>query len=173
MLTFEESSIDAIVVHHQQAIDAINIKDGWGCGNIVDNFSGLQGIFFRLLGRQIRTPGGYTQDPGDGSKGPTNETFHPMIRVRKAKVAWNPPALARFHLDEPDGNGSPWVWRKVGTQPLPEYIMRPEKTISLSCREDGEVKYKTAKSLSRRLCPSSILQELDEVNGIEAVNGEV
>lgn len=166
MLTFEESSIQAVVLHHQRAIDAIKVKDGWGSGKIVDNFDGLQGLFFRLLGRQIRTPGQYTKDPGDGSQGATNETFHPMVRIRKAKVAWNPPALAGFHLDTPDRRGTPWVWQKDGVQPLPEYIMRAEKTMSVAYGEGSEVKYKVAESLSRRLCPSSILQELDAVNGV-------
>ncbi|CZT18461.1 uncharacterized protein RCC_04306 [Ramularia collo-cygni] len=172
MLTFEESSIDAIVEHHKTAIEAIKVKDGWGCGKIVDNFAGIQGLFFRLLGRQIRTPGAYTQDPGDGSRGATNEKFHPIVRVRKAKVAWNPPALAGYNLDEPDGKGSPWVWRKDGVQPLPEYVMWPDKRMSVSYCRDGQIEYKTVKSLSRRLCPSSILQELDETNAIVLVNGE-
>lgn len=169
MLTFEESAINAIVEHHRRAIEANKIKDGWGCGRIVDNFSGIQGLFFRILGRKIRTPGGYTKDPGDGSQGATNETFHPMVRVRKAKVPWNPPALAGFNLDESDGRGSPWVWRKHGAQLLPEFVMRPEKTMSVSYGGEGgddEVKYKAAKSLSRRLCPSSLLRDLDETNGI-------
>lgn len=171
MLTFEQSAIDAIVEHHRKAIEATKVKDGWGCGKIIDNFSGIRGLFFHLLGRQVRTPGGYLQDPGDGSRGATNETFHAMVRVRKAKVPWDPPALAGFNLEEPDGRGLPWVWKKSGVRPLPEYVLRPEKTMSISYRSEGpkkEVRYRTAESLSRRLCPSNILRELDETNATVA-----
>lgn len=168
MLTFEESSINAIVEEHHKAMELNKIPNGWGCGKIIGNFSGIQGLFFRLLGQKIRTPGGYTEDPGTGSHGATNQTFHPMVRIRKTKITWNPPALAGFTFGEPDGRGTPWLWKKYDVKPVPEYVMLPEKTISVSYggEENGEVKYRSAKSLGRRLCPKEILQELDEANKI-------
>jgi len=58
---------------------------------------------------------------------------------------------------------------KKGVQAVPEYVMRPEKKMSVAYEEeDGSVKYKVEKSLSRLLCPRNILLELDRDNGIKA-----
>ncbi|OKL57390.1 hypothetical protein UA08_07532 [Talaromyces atroroseus] len=165
MLTFEEEAIKNFIEQHHDS-QADNKPKGsineWGCGPIVSNFAGLQGAFFRLLGKQDRTPGAYPRDAGDGVEGATNEYLHPIVRFRKLKVNnYNPASLAGFRLEEPDG-GTGWKWAKKGVQALPEYVLRPEKTISLAF-EGG---YKSGSSLSRLLCPKALLQDLDRDNGL-------
>jgi hypothetical protein len=46
-------------------------------------------------------------------------------------------------------------------------VMHPGKTMSLAYEEEGVVKFRSEKSLSRLLCPKSILLDLDRDNGIE------
>jgi hypothetical protein len=168
MLTFEEAAINILTEKHRRALNAIRITNGWGCGPIVDNFSGLQGAFFRLLGKKDRTPGDYPRDPGDGISGATNEYFHPIARIRKSKRPdYNPASLLGYSREEPNDSAG-WRWAKAGVQDVPEYVMRPEKTMSLAYKEGGKVKFRVEKSLSRLLCPSSILVELDRDNGIAA-----
>lgn len=162
MLTFDNAAIEILIEQHRRALNANHIPNGLGCGSIVDNFAGLQGAFFWLLGKQDRTPGDYPRDPGDGIGGATNEYFHPITRIRKAKVPnYNPPPLQGYALNEPDGKEG-WKWVKKGVQAVPEYVLRPEKKMSV-VHEDNE--YGVVESLSRRLCPKSILLELDKDNG--------
>lgn len=170
MLTFEDTAIKLLIEQHRRALDGNPIPNGWGCGPIVDNFAGFQGTFFRLLGRQDRTPGDYPRDPGDGAAGATNEYFHPTVRIRKTHVAnWNPPPLKGYILEEPDGSGSGWRWARNGVQAVPEYVMRPEKTMSVSYEDaNGTVRYGVQNSLARLLCPPNILLSLDEANLITA-----
>jgi hypothetical protein len=168
MLTFEATAIDLLIQEHRRALESIAVPNGWGCGKIVDNFSGLTGLFFRLLGQQNRTPSRYDRDPGDGVQGATRETFHPTVRIRRSKLpAWKPPALKGFEPAEPPGEGKPWLWTRKGAQTLPEYVMLPTKTMSVAYEERGGMtKYKTIESMSRVLCPEPILNELDEVNNV-------
>nr|POF26403.1 uncharacterized protein CFP56_22552 [Quercus suber] len=176
MLTFEKGAIDVLIKHHQTALKAIRppIANGWGCGKITDNFAGLQGIFFQLLGRQDRTPGAYLSTPGDGVAGATNETFHPTVRIRLDKVStWRPKSLEGFVHKEPLASHAAqgWTWVKEGVQPIPEYIMRPEKTLHVAIRgANGTVKYRHEKSLARALCPTDVLLELDEANGFTGLS---
>lgn len=163
MLTFEEDAINTLIEEHRLAIN--NLANGWGSGPIVDDFSGIQGAFFRLLGRQDRTPGDYPRDPGDGTSGATNEFFHPMVRIRERKVkSWSPASMQGWTLSEPDEKRG-WIWVKQGVQPLSEYVMREDKRMSLMCNEAGAIKFKVGESLSRLLCPRNILLELDRDNG--------
>lgn len=173
MLTFEEAAIKILAEEHRRALNTINVTNGWGCGPIVDNFSGLQGTLFRLLGKKDRTPGNYPRDPGDGIGGATNEYFHPIARIRNSKRSdYNPASLLGYSREEPDGNAG-WRWVKAGVQDVPEYVMRPERTMSLASKKGGKVKFRVEKSLSRLLCPSSILVELDRDNGIAVMeNGD-
>src|ERR1700710_2678912 len=98
MLTFEGAALNELIKQHQVALEGNNAKNnisnGWGCGPIVSNFSGLQGAFFRIIGKQDRTPGNYQRVPGDGIDGATNEYFHPIARIRKSKLSnYNPMSL--------------------------------------------------------------------------------
>jgi hypothetical protein len=166
MLTFEEAAINLLIEEHRRAMNTINVPNGWGSGPIVDNFAGLQGAFFRLLGKRDRTPGNYPRDAGDGIEGATNEYFHPSTRIRKSKVPhYNPAPLQGYSVEEPVGNER-WKWVKNGVRAVPEYIMSPEKVMSVSYMDGGVVKYRVGKSLSRTLCPESILSDLDRDNGI-------
>jgi hypothetical protein len=165
MLTFDDAAIKTLIEEHRRALNSINITNGWGCGPIVDNFSGLQGAFFWLLGKKDRTPGTYPRDPGDGTGGATNEYFHPITRIRKDNLNYNPASLQGYALEMPDGIGG-WKWVKRGVQSMPEYVMLPEKKMSLAYEEGGNVKYRVEDSLSRLLCPRSILLDLDRDNGI-------
>lgn len=163
MLTFEAASIEMLIREHQFALNTIDIKNGWGCGPIADNFSGLQGAFFRLLGRKDRTPGNNSDKDTTGA---TMESIHPVTRIRKIKLQnYNPVPLQGFQLTEPDGSAG-WKWVKTGMQAVPEYVMRPQKTMSLAYQDKGQVKYRVEQSLSRLLCPKSILADLDRDNGI-------
>ncbi|RFU33007.1 hypothetical protein B7463_g3352, partial [Scytalidium lignicola] len=169
LLTFDVTAIQILIEHHRRAINRVDavqkIINGWGCGPIVDNFAGLQGAFFSLLGRTDRTPGGYPRDPGDGNAGATNEYFHPTVRMRRHKLrSYNPMPLKGYTLQEPHG-GAGWKWAKVGVQAVPEYILRP-KPMSITYEEGGRIRFGFGKSLSRLLCPTDILLELDKDNGI-------
>lgn len=174
MLTFEDAAIKMLIEEHRRALNAIKIPNGWGCGPIVDNFSGLQGAFFWLLGKQDRTPGGYPRDPGDGTSGATNESFHPMVRIRTDKVkGYRPASLKGYSLEYSDERAR-WQWAKKTGQAVPEWVMSPEKTMSLAYEEDGVVKFRDESCLSRVLCPKSILMNLDRLNGmntLKAMNG--
>jgi hypothetical protein len=166
MVTFEEAAIEVFIKQHQQALAENNTKNnvtnGWGCGPIVSNFSGLQGAFFRILGKQDRTPGNYPQAPGEGIDGATNEYFHPIARIRKSKLSnYHPISLYGYSLEQPDSDAG-WVWNKKGGQAVPEYVMLPEKKMSV-VHEGG---YKTTSSLSRLLCPKILLADLDRDNGM-------
>src|SRR4051812_2846728 len=166
MLTFEEAPIKILIEQHRRALNANHITNGWGCGSIVDNFSGLQGAFFRFLGKKDRTPGNYPRDPGDGTSGATNEYFHPITRIRKSKLSkYNPASLQGYVVEKSDGSTG-WKWMKKGVQAVPEYVMRPEKTMSVAYEEDGSMRYRVDGSLSRLLCPRNMLLELDRDNGI-------
>ncbi|KAH8200896.1 hypothetical protein TruAng_004905 [Truncatella angustata] len=165
MLTFEDAMIQTLVEEHRHAINAIRITNGWGCGPFVDNFSGIEGAFFRVLGKKDRTPGTYPRDPGDGTDGATNEYFHPIVRIRTDNIDYKPASLHGFASERPDSNVG-WKWVKRGVQAIPEYVMRPEKTMSVAYEEHGNVKYRVDESLSRLLCPRSILLDLDRDNGI-------
>jgi hypothetical protein len=166
MLSFEYAGINMIIEGHRRALNANTINNGWGCGPIVDNFSGLEGAFFWLLGRQDRTPGDYPRDPGDGIAGSTNETFHPITRIRRSKISkYHPPSLRGWSLEEPSDT-SGWKWMKQGVQEVPEYVMHPSKVMSMAYEEGGLVKFRVEESLSRRLCPKNVLLDLDRDNGI-------
>lgn len=168
MLTFEEMAINKLIKEHHDALVENNARNnvinGWGCGPIVSNFAGLQGAFFRVLGKRDRTPGGYPRDAGDGICGATNEYFHPITRIRKSKLSnYNPASLNGYALQEPDGNAG-WQWVKNGVAAVPEYVMHPNKKMSLAVY--GKSEYKEADSLSRLLCPPSVLADLDRDNSV-------
>ncbi|KAJ4032053.1 hypothetical protein NW753_013362 [Fusarium oxysporum] len=165
MLTFEDAAIKILIKEHHRALNSINIPSGWGCGPIVDNFSGLQGLFFWLLGKKDREPGSYPRDPGDGTSGATNEYFHPITRIRKEILGYNPMPLRGYSIERPHGSAG-WKWVKSGVQSIPEYVMHPEKKMSVAYEENGRVKYRVESSLSRLLCPENILLDLDRDNGI-------
>ncbi|KAK2923214.1 protein of unknown function DUF2235 [Fusarium oxysporum f. sp. vasinfectum] len=169
MLTFEDAAIKTLIEEHRRALNSIKITSGWGCGPIFDNFSGLQGLFFWLLGKKDRAPGTYPRDPGDGTSGATNEYFHPITRIRKDNLNYNPVSLQGYAIERPDGSEG-WKWVKRGVQPIPEYVMRPEKKMSVAYEEGGRVKYRVKESLSRLLCPENILLDLDRDNGINGMN---
>ncbi|KAK4034840.1 hypothetical protein C8A01DRAFT_38715 [Parachaetomium inaequale] len=155
MLTFEDAAINALIDEHKRALQAIEseTQNGWGCGPLVNNFSGL-GLFWRLLGTKARTPGAYARDPGDGTDGPTEEYFHPITRIRKVRLNYEPAPLQGYALQEADNTGPRWT--KEGAPSIAEYVMDPGKTMSVAYEENGSVKYRVEESLSRRLCPSSI-----------------
>ncbi|KAE8357292.1 hypothetical protein BDV27DRAFT_164647 [Aspergillus caelatus] len=170
MLTFEKTAINKIIQQHQDALAENGIADGWGCGPIVSNFSGLQGKFFRTLGKQDRTPGNYPPVPhdiiederieGDRIYGATNEYFHPIARIRRGTLPnYNPASLDGFEMFH-DENG--WRWVK-GDIVVPEYVLRPERTMSVM--HEGE--YRTEPSLSRFLCPANLLTGLDRDNNVQ------
>ncbi|KAJ5974165.1 hypothetical protein N7481_011375 [Penicillium waksmanii] len=166
MLTFEGAAINELIKQHQDALAENNaqnnIKNGWGCGPIVSNFSGLQGAFFGILGKQDRTPGNYPPVAGDGIGGATNEYFHPIVRIRKSILSnYNPASLHGYSFEESDGEAG-WRWVREGVPAVPEYVMRPERKMSVM----NEKGYKTMPSLSRLLCPTEVLADLDRDTGV-------
>jgi hypothetical protein len=166
MLTFEDAAIKILIGDYQRVLKTTGATDGWGCGPIVSNFAGLQGTFFRVLGKQLRTPGAYPRAPGEAIDGATNESFHPLTRIRSRKLPdYKPESLQGYEPEQSKGNAE-WQWVKKGAQPIPEYVMRPDRLMSVAYEEGEKVKYKVQQSLSRLICPSSILAELDRDNGI-------
>jgi hypothetical protein len=174
MLTFENVIIEELIQQHRAARTEHNAldqeaDDDWGCGYIRSNFAGLQGAFFRGLGKQDRTPGNYSQLPGDDKSGhATNEYFHPIVRIRKTNLSpsYSPAALAGFVIEGPDGDGGGqigWRWIKNGISPgLPEYVLRPDKKMTVK----HDLDYVTRSNLSRALCPKSLLVDLDRHNHV-------
>jgi hypothetical protein len=164
-LTFENSTLDIIVSDHTKALLQDGIPDGWGCGKIIDNFAGVAGAFFRILGRNTRTPGGYIDSPGA-----TNEFMHPIVRYRREQVSsWKPPSLDGFYIEGPGNSDSKKiVWTKIGQKAMPEYVMSPMKILSVShVATDGSWTFAERSSLARSLCPTSVLQRLDgELGGL-------
>lgn len=168
LLTFEEMSLKAMIATHKKALEISEVADGWGCGPIVSNFAGLQGAFFWLLGKQVRTPGRYQVDPGDGFDGPTHETFHPTVRLRRDKVkSWAPASLNGWSLKKrPASDNKGWSWVNH-SQVMHEHQMSMEK-ISVACDDihGGGCHFKLMDSLSRTMCPKDILADLDYDNGV-------
>lgn len=173
MLTFESVIIEELIQKHRAAQAERNALgqqiDDWGCGYIRSNFAGLQGAFFRGLGKQDRTPGNYPQFPEDDkSARTTKETFHPIARIRKTNLApsYSPAALAGYVIEGPgDGSGGQpgWQWVKKDVfLALPEYVLHPDKKMTVTHNSD----YVSRPSLSRALCPKSLLADLDRHNGI-------
>ncbi|CEJ54670.1 hypothetical protein PMG11_00967 [Penicillium brasilianum] len=173
MVTFEGVIIEELIQKHRAERAKRNAlgqqNDDWGCGHITSNFAGLQGAFFRGLGKQDRTPGNYPQVPGDvDSARTTKEFFHPIARIRKTNLApsYSPAALAGFVIEGPDdgsGGQTGWKWvKKDDLLAVPEYVLRPDKKMTVAHHSD----YESRPSLSRALCPKSLLADLDRHNGI-------
>ncbi|SPO05472.1 uncharacterized protein DNG_08159 [Cephalotrichum gorgonifer] len=170
LLTFDQPSIASLVEDHRRALVRVNAKgnltNGWGCGPIVDNFAGLQGAFFALLGKKYRTPGEYPRGPDESSMGATNESVHPIVRVRKDRLRYDPVALRGWSAQEPSRVGTGWQWTKEGRGPMPEYVLSPDKAMTVAYEDGGVVKYKVQESMARTLCPADILSDLDRDNGV-------
>ncbi|KAH6693470.1 hypothetical protein F5X68DRAFT_247741 [Plectosphaerella plurivora] len=162
LLTFEATAIEALIHTHKKALEISPVANGWGCGPIVSNFAGLQGKFFYLLGKQDRTPGRYQLIPGNGFDGPTFESFHPTVRVRRDKVKeWQPGSLKGWNLKRPQSSGKGWSWTR-NAQVLPEFQMS-RKPIDVACEgiHGGGCRFEQMPSLSRTLCPKDVLAYLD------------
>ena len=157
MLTFDDVAIENIINDNHLVWIKNGIRTGWGCGPIVDNFSGLEGAFFWLLGRGDRTPGAY------GTIDTTNESFHPVTRIRHCEVSGFRPYSLHAYSPEEAGDGIGWKWIGKDVQEVPEFVISDSKFTSVVC-VDGEIRNK--QSLSRRLCPTRILSSLDRDNGI-------
>ncbi|KAJ6127665.1 hypothetical protein N7523_003277 [Penicillium sp. IBT 18751x] len=179
MLTFERAMIEDIIQRHWAARVEHNIlgqeDEDWGCRHIESNFSGLQGAFFRGLGKQDRMPGNYPRVPGDDTSArTTNESFHPITRIRKISLSpeYSPAALAGYVFEGPnEDNGGQigWKWIKKGVvSAIPEYVLRPDKEMTVTHDSD----YETRSSLSRALCPRILLAKLDRQNGLRTPASE-
>ena len=106
--------------------------------------------------------------------GATNEFMHPIVRFRRDQVSsWKPPSLAGFHIEGPGNSDSKKVlWTKLGQKPMPEYVMSPEKMLSVSYVDDaGNWTFAERSSLARQLCPQSVLRRLDGEAGL--INGHI
>ncbi|KAJ0132643.1 Uncharacterized protein HZ326_24263 [Fusarium oxysporum f. sp. albedinis] len=159
MLTFEDTAIEALIEEHRRVLNT----HSWGCGPIIDNFSGLTGAFFRLLGKKDRTPGACARDQGDGTSVNTKESFHPITRIRKDNLNYEPASLQVYAHERCDDSKG-WRWNKEGLLSIPEYYMCPDKKMTVAYKEGGSVKYDVKESLSRLLCPGDTLLELDRDN---------
>jgi hypothetical protein len=168
MLTFEKSAIDEIVGQHRPTRPEDNqecSKHGaWGCETITSNTAGLTGKFWLIpgIGVQDRTPGNYGTN--------TNESIHPIARLRKQYANLNSPPLKNFTAERVTGAPG-WEWRKNGTPSIAEYVVRKKDMMSVSFGGDegDEPIYKSEESLSRRLCPEGkncTLSGLDQDNGL-------
>lgn len=87
-------------------------------GRIIDSF---HGVWTRLLGSEIRTPGAYSMD---NTRGRTNEYIHPMMKSFHADgeytVNYSTKPLVNFQRRHDDRFG--WYWEgsypSLGTTPL-------------------------------------------------------
>lgn len=149
MLTFENDAIEHLVKDHDSALSVLKTTDGWGCGPLVDNFSGVRGFFSRwILGKRDRVSGDNTGDP-------IHQCIHPIARVRRDRIDYKPVSLQGYVPE----NGISWRWTNRGapTAPsIPEYKMEEHKKMKVAYEKNGSVEYRDVESLSRRLCPSSI-----------------
>ncbi|PPJ55639.1 hypothetical protein CBER1_09534 [Cercospora berteroae] len=145
-------AIDLLTSQHATALAQSGDPSGWGCGKIVDNFAGLSGTFFRILGQQTRTPGAYSDD--------AHESIHPMVRYRRARVSgWKPAAVTGLTLN--DGIKTAVTWSKAGQNNVPEYPMFVERDFSVAKRnEDGSWEHTTRSSLAKELCPKEVFRWL-------------
>jgi hypothetical protein len=170
MLTFEEESIKAFVDEHNLALNSIQTPNGWGCGPIVGNFVGLQGIFFKLLGRQARMPGQYRDPVIKRTRGETVESIHPVVRFRRYKIpGYDPPALQGFKIEEPAGRfGCKWTKESLGS--IPEYVMdRKRLRVARKNEKTGVMdRFGSMESFSRQICPKDVLRLLDMENEFHA-----
>lgn len=152
MLTFEVEAVDLLISQHTAALVQNGDPSGWGCGKIVDNFAGLSGTFFRILGGQTRTPGAYSDD--------AHEFIHPMVRYRRRRVSsWKPAAVTELTLN--DGNKTAVSWSKAGQDNIPEYPMLVGREFNVAKRnEDGSWEHTTRPSLAKELCPRDVFRWL-------------
>ncbi|KAF9775871.1 hypothetical protein IL306_005997 [Fusarium sp. DS 682] len=114
-------------------------------------------------GKKDRTPGACARDQDDGTSGNTKESFHPITRIRKDNLNYEPASLQGYAPERLDGSRG-WSWNKGGPPSIPEYYMRPDKKMTVAYKEGGSVKYDVKESLSRLLCPRDALLELDRDN---------
>lgn len=98
--------------------------------------------------------------------GATNETVHPIVRVRKDRIRYDPVAMHGWGAQEPTGDRPGWKWVKEGRQAMPEYVMSPQKSMTVACDSGCGVEFKVQESMARMLCPPDILSELDRDNGL-------
>ncbi|KAL2843734.1 hypothetical protein BJY01DRAFT_248509 [Aspergillus pseudoustus] len=170
MMTFERDSIDDLVAKHNEAVSSV--ARAWGCGPIVGNFSGLRNwLVWRPLGKKDRTPGNYESPESREDRTPespeqprtwTNETFHPMVRVRKEALAdrYKPGSLDGFTWQQRDADNGRWYWVKDGTE-VPEYQAEGDKSMTIAYKQGDDVNYDTQGPMSDLLRPRDTLQQPD------------
>ncbi|CEL08446.1 hypothetical protein ASPCAL11596 [Aspergillus calidoustus] len=158
MITFAGDVIDDLVVEHEKLC---GIYNGWGCGAVVDNPAGLvKGLAWELFLKKDRTLGDYEYTDSLGTSmdrvyRSQTETFHRMVRVRKEKLpgGYNLGSLDGFELMQQGRDGGNWYWVKYDKE-IPEDEMNPDKSMTVSYRQDGLVNYKHREPMSVLLCPS-------------------
>lgn len=111
----------------------------------------------------------------DTSDRSTNESFHPIARIRKTRLSphYSPAALAGYVVQGPSDDycgQAGWQWIKNRILPsVPEYVLCPDKKMTVMHNLD----YVTRSSLSRALCQKSLLADLDRDNGIPILRSDM
>ena len=103
---------------------------GYAAGHISDSFTGI----FMTGESTHRKPGQYFN--GD-SKGLTNESMHPSVRIRRLKIPlWTPPSLRGFEAKEDPNSPGTWIWSKK----LPNGIIEEIPEYKIEEKDDMQVK---------------------------------
>jgi hypothetical protein len=158
-LTFESDAIKEIVKEHRVGKASCSAHSSWGCSPISDNFDGIQGMLWRLLGEEGRTIG--RSD---------NESVHPIARLRWNKLGEKPTPLKQY-------DGSKSTWSTTGST-VEEYKMKDNKLSVVEYKketsESGAVNevanYGEAPSLSKQLCPELVWKEIVKAQGSSSSN---
>jgi len=104
---------------------------GYAAGPLSDSFTGI----FMAGGSTHRKPGQYFNVD---SKGLTNESMHPSVRIRRLKMplSWTPPSLKGFEAkDDPNSPGT-WIWSKK----LPDGIVVEIPEYKIKEKDNMQVK---------------------------------
>jgi hypothetical protein len=158
-LTFESEAIKEIVKKHQVGKTSCSAHSSWGCSPISDNFDGIQGMLWRLLGEEGRTTG-----KSD------NEFVHPIARLRWNKLGKKATPLKQY-------DASKRRWSTTGST-VEEYKIKDNKLSIVEYKketsESGAMKevanYPEAPSLSKQLCPELVWKEIVKAQGSSSSN---
>lgn len=166
MLTFEKPAIDEICEKHRGGSPGLNEcrkkehRSAWGCQTIASNFAFLTGWFFRLVGKQVRTPGRYGSSLG--------ESVHPIARLCRDHASRTSYPLKSFTTTAgPAGIG--YLWLDGNMVSIPEYVLEKKGMVveKFGPLAADVSRYAFVNSLSRRLCEGEILAGLDQANGMQ------
>lgn len=160
MLAFEADPINDICRKHRHGLPGSTVctthPGAWGCQSIASNFQFLIGWGFRLLGKQVRTPGRY----GNVNQN-IGESIHPIARLCKTNASRTPYPLREFNLASRTGP-TRHLWRKSSNISIPEFVVQNKRMVTVAFGGAGGATpaYQVVQGLSQRLCQGPLLNAL-------------